>query len=178
MSDRRLCALFLAATSVSCGGEVESPSAPTVTASPQTASAALAPATASACSAQVTIGFYTDSRCMAGTEVGTRRYDTRQTCFSWTAIGSNAQENSATRFQCYRDRLCYTQHPNSLSCGGSGLATDKESRTDVCTKEPAGQLYSRILSGTEGCPLPPAGFQCPASSPGLGSPAVQACTAG
>jgi len=172
MRDRRLSALFVAAISVACGGQVETPTAP---ASPQ---AGGAPTAGSFCSAQVTIGFYADDRCLPGTEVGTRRYDTRQTCFSWTAVGSNAQENSATRFQCYRDRLCYTQHPNSLSCGGSGLATDKESRTDVCLKEPAGVLYSRILGGTDACPVAPAGFQCPASAPGLGNSGIQACTAG
>jgi len=172
VSDRRPAALLLVVIGMACSSEVETPSAPAVSTSPSSQQAA------SFCSAQVTIGFYADDRCLPGTEVGTRRYDTRQTCFPWTAVGSNAQENSATRFQCYRDRLCYTQHPNSLSCGGSGLATDKESRTDVCLKEPAGALYSRILGGTDACPVAPAGFQCPASAPGQGNSVIQACTAG
>jgi len=172
VSKQRLGALLVVAIGVACSSAVETSTAPAVSTSTSTQQAG------SFCSAQVTIGFYADDRCLPGTEVGMRRYDTHQTCFSWTAVGSNAQENSATRFQCYRDRLCYTQHPNSLTCGGSGLATDKESRTDVCLKEPAGLLYSRILGGTDACPLAPAGFQCPASGAGLGNPGIQACTAG
>jgi len=111
--------------------------------------------------AKVTIAFYLDASCAE--EVGRRRYPTDQACFSWVASGSHAQENSASRFQCYRDRLCYTQHPTSLTCGGS-FATPKESRVGECLKEPAGRLYSRIVDGTDECPPPPAGFRCPGVS--------------
>jgi hypothetical protein len=121
------------------------------------------------------IAFYTAGDCNPASEVGRRTYDTSLACFAWTAVGSNAQENSATRFQCYRDRVCYTQHPNSHDCGGA-LATDKESRTAICLKEPAGALYSRIVSGTESCPEAPPGFTCPASVAGEGTPGVAVCT--
>jgi hypothetical protein len=149
-----------------------SPAVPVPTASSSASSTAKG-----SCGAQVVIAFYADSRCQPGTEVGQRRYDTAQACFSWRAAGSAAQENSATRFQCYRDRLCYTQHADSLVCGGARAVTDKESRTDRCTKEPNGALYSKILNGTEACPEAPAGFACPASAGGLGTPGVLACPA-
>ena len=108
--------------------------------------------------AQVTIAFYTDAACTE--QAGQRRYHTEMSCFSWVAQGSHAQENSASHFQCYRDRLCYTQHPNSLTCEG-GFSTDKEARVGECVKEPAGRLYSKILGGTESCPAAPEGFNCP-----------------
>ena len=116
--------------------------------------------------AQVLIAFYTDASCTQ--EVGRRRYHTGMSCFSWVASGSHAQQNSADGFQCYRDRLCYTQHPGSLTCEG-GFSTDKEARVGECVKEPAGRLYAQIVSGTESCPAAPAGFSCPASAPGAGS---------
>ena len=141
----------------SCGGSTGTePSA----AVPVPAATPVAPAATTSGAAQVVIAFYFDARCEPGTEVGSRRYDTGASCFSWFAQGSHAQENSATSFQCWRDRLCYTQHPDSMSCA-SALATPKESRVGECLKEPAGQLYSRILSGTESCPPAPPGFQCP-----------------
>jgi hypothetical protein len=170
-------ALILVAT-LACSSQssVEQPAAPAAPV-PATSSTPISTAKGS-CGAQVVIAFYADSRCTAGTEVGQRRYDTAQACFSWRAAGSAAQENSATRFQCYRDRLCYTQHADSLVCGGARAVTDKESRTDRCTKEPNGALYSKILSGTEACPEAPAGFNCPASAGGLGTPGVLACPLG
>ena len=152
--------------SLRCGAAAPTPAAPAATAT--------APPSGS-CGARVVIAFYTGSDCSAATEVGRRTYDTAQACFAWTAVGSNAQENSATRFQCYRDRVCYTQHPNTLDCSGA-LATDKESRTALCLKEPQGALYSRIVSGTESCPEPPPGFACPSSTAGNGTGGVAACT--
>jgi hypothetical protein len=131
--------------------------------------------TPSACTARVVIAFYSDANCTA--QVGMRSYDTAQPCFSWTAAGSNAQENSASHFQCYRDRLCYTQFPNSLTCGDGGIgSTDKEAKVGACIKEPAGSLYSKVLSGTEACPEAPAGFECPLSAAGAGSTGVVACS--
>ena len=51
----------------------------------------------------------------------------------------------------------------SLSCGNG--ATDKEVRTDACTKDDAGEIWLKLLSGTESCPAAPAGFACPLSLP-------------
>ena len=158
----RLQAALLGSVLFACGGEqpaATSPAAPTAETAP-------APAAAGSSGAQVVIAFYEDAACTR--EVGRRRYDTGQACFAWVASGSNAQENSATRFQCFSDRLCYTQHPDSLDCGG-GLATDKEARTGLCLKEPAGRLYSMLQSGNEDCPPPPPGFACPLSAPGAGT---------
>jgi hypothetical protein len=171
--NRPLSALPAVLLSITCGGStLAPPSTPTASMS------AAPPATVSAsgCGAQVVIAFYADAACSA--EVGRRRYDTSQACFSWTAAGSAAMENSATRFQCYRDRLCYTQHPNTHTCGGGGLSTDKEAHTGACLEEPNGALYSRIVSGTELCPAAPAGFECPRSAAGAGTTGVLACFPG
>ena len=109
------------------------------------------------CTARALIAFYSDAACTA--MVGMRSDDTAQECFSWTSAGSMAMENSATRFQCYADRLCYTQHPNSVDCTDGGFGrTDKQARLNMCIKEPDGQLYSMLLSGTEACPPAPAGL--------------------
>jgi hypothetical protein len=127
------------------------------------------------CGAQVKIAFYTDPGCTA--QVGQRVYDTTETCFSWTANGSHAGENSATRFQCYADRLCYTQHANTHACDDGGFGqTDKQARVGVCVKEPEGLLYAKILGGTESCPPAPEGFECPASESQQGTPGLAACT--
>jgi hypothetical protein len=132
-------------------------------------------ASSGTCTAKVLIAFYSDAGCTA--QVGMRSYDTTKDCFSWTAQGSSAQENSATRFQCYRDRLCYTQHPNSLTCGDGGFGrTDKQAKLGVCLKEPDGALYSKLLSGTDSCPATPAGFECPASTSMQGTEGIAACT--
>jgi hypothetical protein len=129
------------------------------------------------CTAKVLIAFYSDANCT--TQVGMRTYDTKLDCFSWTAAGSSAQENSATRFQCYKDRLCYTQHPNSLTCGDGGVGrTDKQAKLNTCLKEPEGSLYSKLLSGTDSCPTAPAGFECPTSSSMQGTDGIVACTIG
>lgn len=129
-----------------------------------------------ACTAKVIIAFFTDASCSAANKVGQRAYDTSLDCFSWTAQGSNAQENSATRFQCYNDRICYTQHPNTLTCTGGMGPTDKQAKNAECIKEPAGTLYSKLLSGNEGCPAPPPGFECPESSASMGTDGIEACT--
>jgi hypothetical protein len=167
------CAVALAALLTGCtNGTTVGPASPSSGAtdlfSPWASadpSAGSAEATSGTTGAQVVIAFYTEPGCVDGTEVGRRRYDTGQACFSWFAAGSNAQSNSADHFQCYRDRLCYTQHPGSMTCDG-GFGTGKEARVGQCAKEPAGRLYARIISGTEDCPPAPEGFECPNTAPG------------
>ena len=129
--------------------------------------------------AKVTIAFFTDAACSADSKVGQRSYDTSLECFSWTAQGSHAEDNSATRFQCYKDRLCYTQHAATLTCtDGSTIGpTDKQAKNAECIKEPAGTLYSMIVGGNEGCPAPPPGFECPESAAEMGTNGVVACVA-
>ena len=159
--ETRVAAGLLSAVLAACGAgqEATTPGAPTVA-----GEAASSPA--GGARAQVVIAFYDDAACTR--EVGRRRYDTGRACFAWTAAGSNAEENSATRFQCYSDRLCYTQHPNSLTCSGA-VPTDKQARKGLCLKEPAGRLYAMLLSGSDACPPPPPGFECPLSPPGAGT---------
>jgi hypothetical protein len=120
----------------------------------------------STCTAQVLIAYYDDAACT--NQVGARTYDTSQTCFAFTASNTPAGANSATRFQCYRDRLCYTQFYSSDSCtdGGRG-STDLQAKVGD----------ARVISGTEDCPEAPAGFECPASGPGEGADAPAACLA-
>lgn len=133
-------------------------------------------ATGDGCGAKVIVAFFSEADCDADSQKGQRAYDTAMDCFSWTAMGSNAGENSATRFQCYDDRLCYTQHPNSMTCGDGGFgATDKQAKNGECLKEPDGMLYSRIVGGNEGCPAAPPGFECPSSAAKMGTDGVLAC---
>lgn len=120
---------------------------------------------AAACTAVVTLGLYGNDQCTPGTEAMLIRMNVAQDCYGWSRDSNRGVvDNSATRFQCYRDRLCYTQTPGSLTCGGR--PEDKQSRTDRCTLEPQGNLWTRVLDGTQGCPVAPAGFECPLSGGG------------
>jgi hypothetical protein len=111
----------------------------------------------------ITVGFYGNDACEAGTELLTLTYDISQTCFGWTrSTGVGTIDNSATNFQCYRERVCYTQHPGNFTCTAGGPA-DKEFRTDACTPDTGG-LWVRILSGTENCPEAPPDFACSITS--------------
>jgi hypothetical protein len=115
------------------------------------------------------VGFYPTDQCVAGEEVMKLSYDLAQTCFGWRREAEpDPRDNSATHFQCYSDRVCYTQSTKVLTCDGS--LTNKEVRTDACTKDEAGDIWLKLLSGTESCPAPPAGFSCPLSEPGEGTP--------
>lgn len=118
------------------------------------------------------VGFYPTDQCTPGTEVMVVQYDLSQTCFGWRRSASNGtRDNSATHFECYRDRVCYTQHTQVLTCNGTHV-TDKEYRTDACIKDDAGDIWLKLLSGTESCPVAPAGFSCPRSNPGEGTPGI------
>lgn len=117
------------------------------------------------------VGFYPTDQCTPGTEVMMLSYDLSQTCFGWRRSASNGtRDNSATHFQCYRDRVCYTQHTRAMTCNTT--ATDKEYRTDACIKDDAGDVWLKLLGGTESCPEPPPGFTCPTSNPGEGTPGM------
>ena len=114
------------------------------------------------------VGFYQTDQCTPGTEVMVLEYDLSQTCFGWRRnAGSSTHDNSATHFVCYRDRVCYSQHTQNLTCNMS--ATDKEFRTDACILDDSGGVWLKLLSGTESCPVAPAGFACPLSSPSQGT---------
>src|SRR5207248_3008798 len=120
------------------------------------------------CSAKVRIGLYKDDTCTAGAEVLVVELDVSQPCSGWSRqTGTGTREDSATRFQCYRDRVCYTQYVGNGTCSAGQRVEDKEARTD-CQKDPTPGIWTRILSGTEVCPEAPAGFACPSSSDGVG----------
>jgi hypothetical protein len=110
----------------------------------------------------VLVGFYATDQCEAGSEVYTITFDVSQTCFGWSREGGarGTIENSASDFQCYADRLCYTQYTEQLVCG-AGHSEPKEASTVECIKEPNAEVWSRIISGTEACPAVPDGFACP-----------------
>ena len=154
-----------AALTAACGGDGATPQDP-------------APISQDACSGKVKIGLYGDDRCTPGSEVLTMEMDIARECFTWSrSTGTGTRDNSATRFQCYRDRLCYTQYVSSATCGGSRGGTDKESR-DTCMKDDTPNIWTRILGGTEDCPAAPAGFSCPVSEPTQGTPGTHAACAG
>lgn len=129
------------------------------------------------CTEQVRIGFYEDDRCEPGTESAELVFDLARDCHSWSRStgGGATRDNSATHFQCRQDRLCYTQHVETVGCD-SASPTDKIASTVDCLQEPTGEaLWSRILSGTEGCPVADEGFSCPESALGGGTSGVGVC---
>jgi hypothetical protein len=127
------------------------------------------------CSAKVKVGLYADDQCTDGSEVLIFTLDTALTCSGWTRPkGASTEDNAASRFRCYRDRLCYTQYRSTLECT-TPQKTDKESRT-TCTKDDTPNIWTKILGGTEPCPEAPAGFECPRSAPNQGTEGlVAAC---
>lgn len=126
-----------------------------------------------ACSAEIRLGLFASDTC-DGEPVLVVTLPLEQPCVGWDRV---VRQNSATRFQCYRDRLCYTQYVASPTCDAAEatLVEDKESRT-TCTDDPTPNIWTRILSGTEDCPEAPDGFECPVSGPGGGNPEVAACS--
>jgi hypothetical protein len=126
--------------------------------------------TGTSCGAgMVEVGFYSDANC--ANQVNSLTFDVTQSCFGWTRSdgAGGTRDNSATHFQCYKDRLCYTQHVENFTCSTT-RPTDKVSYTSQCLQEPTGQaLYAKILGGTASCPDAPAGFQCPESGTGAGT---------
>jgi hypothetical protein len=126
-----------------------------------------------ACSAEIRLGLFASDTC-DGEPVLIVTLPLEQPCVGWDR---GVRQNSATRFQCYRDRLCYTQYVASPTCDAAEatLVEDKESRT-TCTKDPTPRIWTRILSGTEGCPEAPEGFACPVSEPGAANTEVAACS--
>jgi hypothetical protein len=129
--------------------------------------------TDTACSAEVRLGLFASDTC-DGEPVLVVTLPLDQPCVGWDR---GVRYNSATRLQCYRDRLCYTQYVASPTCDAAEatLVEDKESRT-TCTDDPTPNIWTRILSGTEDCPEAPEGFTCPVSGPDGGNTEVAACS--
>jgi hypothetical protein len=126
---------------------------------------------ADACTAEVRIGVFASDAC-AGEPLLVQTLELAEPCSTWN---HGERENSATRYQCWRDRLCFTQYVDSATCDPDAavLVTDKEART-TCEKDPTPKIYTKILSGTEGCPEPPPGFTCPLSDHDGGTPGTAA----
>ena len=132
-----------------------------------------------ACTARIVVGLYGDDAC-TGEPLFTYTLDVAKACAGWSRqSGSDVKTDSGSRFQCYRDRLCYTQYVGSETCDAaeSSLVTDEESRTS-CVKDPTPNIWAKIQSGTEGCPDAPAGFECPVSDPGDGTTGLAAACSG
>lgn len=109
----------------------------------------------------VVVGFYTDNQCTQ--QAASLTVDISQKCFGWTrsAAQSKTKDTSVTDIQCYTDRLCLTEHTNTLACDAQSPApTSREYRTDQCVQQSA-KVFVRIVSGTENCPVAPADFKCP-----------------
>jgi hypothetical protein len=133
-----------------------------------------------ACTAQIVVGLYGDDAC-TGEPLFTYTLDVARPCSGWSRESDTGiKTDSASRFECYRDRVCYTQYVGSETCdaAASTLITDKETRTS-CLKDPTPNIWAKIESGTEGCPDAAAGFECPLSDPGDGTTGLAAaCTEG
>jgi hypothetical protein len=120
-----------------------------------------------ACNAQIVVALYNDDAC-TDPPIFTYTLDIAKPCSGWSRQqGSQVKTDSASRFACYRDRVCYTQYVGTETCdpAAAALVSDKESRT-TCVKDPTPNIWARILSGTEGCPEAAAGFECPMSDTG------------
>jgi hypothetical protein len=89
-----------------------------------------------------------------------------QACFGWERSLENGETrwNSATRFQCYQDRVCYSQHPDSDTCEAPLGTTDKEWRSEC-------SAGTKLLSGTDDCPPAP-GEGCSLSDKQVGTEGV------
>lgn len=126
-----------------------------------------------ACTAVVLVGLFDDDKCE--NQVFSYKLDIARSCSGWTRqVGSGTKDNSGTRFQCFKDRLCYTQYVDSYTCDAqkAAHAEDKEARTS-CTKDPTPGIWAKVLGGTEECPDAPSGFECPAN--GATSGIAEAC---
>ena len=110
----------------------------------------------------ITVGFYNNSKC-TGTPKAIRQIYL-QDCFFWQrkTTKNSTRDNSMNNLKCFKDRLCYTQYPNSNNCKTSqqGIFKNKAFFT-TCTREKQGNSWSRILSGTEFCKKTPKKFKCP-----------------
>ena len=130
-----------------------------------------------ACTAHVVVDLYADDQC---TEPAVFSYtlDLGEACSGWSRqVSGTTRTDSASRFQCYRDRVCYTQYVDreTWDATASMMITDKESRT-ACLKDHTPGIWTKIRSGTEGCPEAPAGFDCPSGQGTTGLAA--ACSGG
>ncbi len=127
-----------------------------------------------ACTAVVLVGLFSDDKCE--NQVFSHKLDIAKPCSGWTRdTGSGTRDNSATRFQCFKDRLCYTQYVETYTCDAESAAMmeDKEVRT-TCIKDATPDIWIKLLGGTENCPELPSGFQCP--SGGATSGLAEACS--
>jgi len=115
-------------------------------------------------SREVEVGVWGNGGACTGDPAFILTVDLSYTCFGWerSLPDGTTRWNSATNFRCYKDRVCYTQHPATGTCEAPIGTTDKEWRADTCS---AGTM---ILSGTADCPEAPA-EGCPSSAKQQGS---------
>jgi hypothetical protein len=110
----------------------------------------------------ITIGFYDNKECKKTPKAIRKIY--LQDCFFWQRKTHNNsyRDNSINNLQCFKDRLCYTQYPESNNCkiAKNGIFAHKQFST-TCTKEAQGTAWAKIISGSEFCQPTPKDFQCP-----------------
>jgi hypothetical protein len=148
------------------------------------ASTDAAPMGAPECVGTVVLGRYRTADCTPGEEVGTVTIHLARPCDAWTRSSMRGTKtDSFTRLQCYRDRVCFTVHPDSATCAPGASDADVELRAGVCQRDkplPDGTLldnFTKVISGLDDCPEAPAGFACPMSDGGDGTQGVQAACA-
>jgi hypothetical protein len=112
---------------------------------------------------KIVVGFYKNAKCSGQPLAQRTMY--LQNCFSWTrAYNEGERDNSANNFQCYKNKVCYTQYPLTKNCSEQqpGLTRNKQLSTQCQQEIGTGKkMWSKILSGTESCPKSPSNFQCP-----------------
>jgi hypothetical protein len=120
-----------------------------------------------ACEAEIRIGLYASDAC-DGEPLMIQTMVVGEACNAWN---HGERENSASRLQCWRDRVCLTQYVDSGTCAAEDarIVVDKQVTTS-CKKDETPNIYTKILGGSEDCPEAPADFACPISAPGEGTP--------
>ena len=143
----RWCAgLAVALSGVACGGQSQTPSAPSVAG---TTSVLSNPVVSSR---YVTVGFWQDATC-AGAPGNTTAFPVDYgdgMCFVWAG---RSGENSASRFECGQESFSYTQW-TTLTCSGGQVpaGTRKTVTTTGCTQGVPPTQYARIVDFS-GCQM-------------------------
>lgn len=143
---RRCVGLAVALSSMACGGQSQTPSAPSVVGTTPVPSNPVVSAR------YVTVGFWQDATC-AGAPGNTTAFPVDYgdgMCFVWPG---RSGENSASRFECGADSFSYTQW-TTLTCSGGQVpaGTRKTVTTGGCTQGVPPTQYARIVDFS-GCQM-------------------------
>lgn len=139
--------IAVALSSMACGGQSQTPSAPSVT------TTASIPSNPVVSARYVTVGFWQDPAC-AGEPGSTSAFPVDYgdgLCFVWAG---RSGENSASRFECGQESFSYTQW-TTLTCSGGQVpaGTRKTVTTNGCSQGVPPTQYARIVEFS-GCQMP------------------------